>query len=733
MNYRVVLYSARSMNTPSIEIFGKVPAQPSLILPAKVDLAVLCELERVLGGRDRVIWMVESSLRPAAELMQYLQETRAAGFFTAIASSGPEPVIQQIQRSLESGRHVVLLCGAEHSDAAVTDVPASFLRFADSTALSAVPVGVSMFHEDLTAYADEIADYSLLQLHFMDEVPAGASLAVRVHAAWQAASVQALAEHPLVRHASLPTALFHSLFQHSEAELIDGVDDSRMTYRRTLVYALALSRHLRHFSSSKRMGILLPPGKLSVIANIACLFVGIAPVNINYQASAEQFALICKESGIERFIASEAFIHKCPDFSWPSRRDIVFIDKELLEIGASHLRFWELMCSLSAKKLLASRAGIKEHAPDSEAMVYYVPAGEGELKPLVYTHRTLMAAVLQMQHFLRLREGERSLYVQPLYEHEFLVPGFLLPLLLGLDLVMYPSAMADVRINTMISRYQVSHIVMQPQNVQGLFNSADSRQFGNVLRFLLVGGTVPESLIRTALTSFRLSLCECRCVPEFATPLTMVYHEDAQAVDTVPESEQQRFAGNIGRLLPGTALRSMDLAQQDLTLSPDSPGIIRFYGATLVASALSKQDAANACYTTHHLGCVNEDGELVIMGAADSYSKVSGQLVSHARAEAALCQILKVNPQDPVRRIALIGMPDPASAGHKLVMLSTVHKKVIPNDTIALYYGLINMKLPAHWAPKLILAVSAIPLLPDGSVNYEFCRRGIQNIMASSR
>lgn len=665
--------------------------------------------------------------------MRHLQDTRAAGFFTALDKTGAEPIVQQIQRCLESGRHVVLLAGSGRGDSGLADVPIAFLRFADASALSAVPVGVSMFHQELAAFEESGEAYDLLQLHFMEEEPAGASLAVRVHAAWQEASVQALAEHPQVKNVSLSSALFHSLFHHAHAEMIDGVDDTRMTYRRTLVYVLALCRYLRGFSSSKRLGIILPPGKLSVISNIACLFAGITPVNIDYSASAEQFALICKESGIERFIATELFMQKCQGFSWPSRRDIIFVDKELVQIRASHLRFWELMCRMSAKKLLVSHAGLTQQPPqDSVAMQYYVPTGDGKLKSLVYTHRALMAAVVQMQHCLRLTKGERALYVQPLSDAETLVPGFLLPLLLGVDLVMYPSPSTDVRINTMIRQYKVSHIVMQPENAQRLFGSAEPSQFRSVRRFLLVAGKVPESLIRTALTSFRLSLCECRTVSEFVTPLTMVYHEDAMAVDTVPETEQRRFSGNIGRLIPGIALRIMDLAQHDLTLSVDSPGIIRLHGVTLVKSTLSKEDADNACYTTRHLGRLDEEGELVIMGAADSFSKVHGVLVPHARAEAALCQILKVNPQDSVRRIALIGVPDPATAGHKLVLLSTVHKKVIPNDTIALYYGLVNMKLSPHWAPKHILSVPSIPLLPDGSVNYEFCRRGIQRVLAAS-
>lgn len=721
------------MNSLTTEIFGNVPARPSLVLPARVDMAVVRELERVLGGREHVAWMVESSLRPAAELMQYLQESRSTGFFTAIASSGVEPVVQQIHRMLESGRHVVFLCSGAEQAGSVADVPVSFLRYFDSSSLAAVPVGVSMFNADVVAPMVTEGAYSSLLLHFMPEEAAGPSLAARVLSAWQEASAMALSVHPLVEHASVAEGLLYSLLKHPHAEIMDGVDDSHMSYRRAMVYALILSKRLRHYTAGKRLGVILPPGKLSVIANLACLFAGIAPLNIDYHSTAESFAHLCRESGVERFIASEAFIHKRNDFAWPSQRDIIFIDKELLAIGSSHLRFWELMCSWPSKHHVASRAGVQQADPDSEVLLSFAPSTEDKPRLISYTHKALMAAVVQMQSRIKMQAGESALYVQPLYSSETLVPEFLLPILLGLNLVTYPSPKAEVRINTMIRQYRVAHVTLQPENVQRLFANASSEQFSSVRQFLLVGGMVPESLVREALTSFRLPLCECRSIPEFAAPLTMVVHDSTQAVDSVPESQQQRFAGNIGVLLPGTVVRVMDLAEKNMSIAPDSPGIIRYAGPTLVHSLLNTEDKAAACYTASYLGRVNEKGELIIMGATDAFSKVRGELVAHAYAEAALCRVLKVNPQDSVRRIALIGMPDPSTGGHMLVLLSTVHKKVIPNDTVALHYGLLNMKLSPQWAPKLILAVPAIPVLPDGSVNYEFCRAGIRSVLKAGK
>ncbi|HEY0370146.1 MAG TPA: 1-acyl-sn-glycerol-3-phosphate acyltransferase, partial [Chthoniobacterales bacterium] len=56
--------------------------------------------------------------------------------------------------------------------------------------------------------------------------------------------------------------------------IIDGIDDSRISRGKVLGVALALSRHLRRNCAERRVGIVLPPGKGGVIANVATVLAG---------------------------------------------------------------------------------------------------------------------------------------------------------------------------------------------------------------------------------------------------------------------------------------------------------------------------------------------------------------------------------------------------------------------------------------------------------------------------
>ena len=67
---------------------GNIPEQPVLVLPNRVNLTIMQELEKALGGAGRVSWLVQNELLPEPGIMEYLQKNRASGaiFSTAAAA-----------------------------------------------------------------------------------------------------------------------------------------------------------------------------------------------------------------------------------------------------------------------------------------------------------------------------------------------------------------------------------------------------------------------------------------------------------------------------------------------------------------------------------------------------------------------------------------------------------------------------------------------------------------------
>ncbi len=710
------------MNSPVIEILGQVPTEPTLMVLPGADVTVVRELDRVLGGRSRVVWMVENTLRPAPEVMRHLQETGSAGFFTALEQSGAEPVVKQVQHVLGTGRHVVFLTGViEPASSPEEGIPGHILGFADQTPLSALPVYVSMQNERVDCALVKKAPYRRLRLQFLPAVPAGASMGVRLREAWRDAAAEALLQHPMVQNASVTHAVLKSMLTNPDAEIIDGVDDSRISYRHALACALLLCRRLQRYTASRRIGIILPPGKRAVIANVACMLAGISPVNIDYTASEQDFHRLCGAAGVDRFISSENFMHKQAGFAWPNQRDIIFIDREIHALGAGRLRAWKLLSNWGGKSFVASRIGLEQPKPDSEAMLTFAYEADGSCKLLPYTHRGMMAALLQEQRYLELKKTDTALFAMPLSRSAALVPQFLLPLLLGMNMVTYPSPESARRLCELIFNNRVTYTCFMPQEATALMAEASQENFHSVRQFVLMDDA-SAPLPAEELLKFHLPVNVFKGIAEFIMPLSVM------KLSAQPTEKKPRVAERIYPM-PGVTVRVMDLTAPEQFVFADEPGIVTLSGPTLVRAALSGEAARTGAYSTDYLGYVDAGGALNLMGKKDTFCKVKGELVPLMESEAVLRRLLKIDPSDTVRRIALVAMPQPEENSAELVLLSTVHKRVIANDAVSLYYSYINEKIPTSWAPKRILPVQGIPLLPDGSVNYELCRHGIQRML----
>ena len=718
----LVVYCVRFMNSPVIEILGQVPSEPTLMVLPGADVAVVREVDRVLGGRSRVVWMVENTLRPSTEVMRHLQESAGSGFFTALEQSGAEPVVARVKQVLDTGRHVVFLTSvSEPAFSPEEGIPGHILSFADRSELSAMPIYVSMQNERVENGMVKKAPYRRLNIQFLPLVPAGAALGVRMREAWRDAAAESLLQHPMVQKASITHALLKSLLTHPDAEIIDGVDDSRISYRHVLACALLLCRRLQRYTASRRIGIILPPGKRSVIANVACMLAGISPVNIDYTATEQEFRHLCGMAGIDRFISSENFMHKQAGFAWPNLRDIIFIDREIHALGAGRLRAWKLLSNWGGKSFVASRIGLVAPQPDSEAMLAFTHDADGSCRLLPYTHRGLMVTLLQEQRYLELKKTDTALFAMPMSCSAALVPQFLLPLLLGMNIVTYPSPESARRLCELIFNNRVTYTCFMPREAAGLLAEAMQENFHSVRHFVLLDDASAE-LPTEDLLRFHLPVSIFKEMAEFVMPLSVT------KPSTQPAEKQARVAERIYPM-PGVTMRVMDLNNPAQSVSAGEPGIVSLSGPTLVRAALSGDAARAGSYSTDYLGYADAAGYLNLMGKKDTFCKVKGELVPLLESEAVLRRLLKIDPADTTRRIALVAMPIPQENSAELVLLSTVHKRVIANDAVSLYYSYINEKIPTSWAPKRILPVQGIPLLPDGSVNYELCRAGIQRML----
>ncbi len=725
-----------------IEGQENLPESPALFIVNRADLAVAQELEKLLGAA-KIAWLVVRGLLPDADVMSHFSAQKAQGLLVDLDRMSPQVIADRIHDHLNGGRHVVLVTGrGAQANGSLADAPARILGLADGSTLPAIPVYVGRANGDIENPLPSTSPCDRLTLRILPRQRAGARLGSRVRGAWMEADAAHLSAHPLLAGVSLPRLLLDSLMRHPDARLIDGVDDSSLSYRDLLVLACVLAGRLRRQTRDARLGIILPPGKYAAIANLACLLAGISPYNVNYTLSKQDFARQRRLAGVNRCVTDERFMQKEPGFSWPRQRDLLFVDRELREAGRAPFTLYRALVRLKWRELLIARLGLGEPAPQAEAALLFTGGAEDKPKGVPLGHAMLVASVIQLRSRLDLPAGSRVLSSLPLFLPAGYVHGLLLPLLTGCDMVTYPSPRAAKRLATLARQRGVSLATATPGTAYGLLRHGMAEEEHAApeqpreqpqeqpppLRYLVTcGGTPTKQLVQGALThsgvfmsvgyglteatslvALNLSATECGPTPNGAPP----------SLSVVPAG----CAGTAGAPLPGIAVRVTDVAREGRSLPPDASGIVWVKGANVMPAYLGAKAPvlSGGWLRTGDIGSLDADGMLTVYGRRAHFSFKDGMMMPHEQIEAMLAKALKVQPDVP--RLAVVDIPDP-TLGARLVLLSTVHNSRAPGNLHKLRYDVMNEFHSSDWVPTELVLVEKIPLLPNGRIDRPACRR----------
>lgn len=702
-----------------------------LVLPNRVDLRIMQELEKALGGPGRIAWMVENTLMPGEAIMNRLRETRSPGFVCSINQQGRDAIISKVRQQLELGRHVVMLPGRPlQAPGTLADTPASLLSVFDGTPLHALPVYAGMYNNFFDAAITTREPYDLLHITFCPPLRAGNQLGARAQAAWMNAQSSQLEQLPMLEHANLPHMLVEALLRHAKGRLLDGIDDSTLLYRDILSAAVMATSVLEKHSTNARMGIILPPGKLNTIANLACLLAGITAVNINYTASASQFEHMVQQAGLTRFVTDTRFINKERQFAWPPSRDLIFLDTELAEQGPWRLKAWNTIAKLRTPQQLMQHAKVVTPDPGAEAAVIFTGGTDDKPLGVPLTHRMLLAATLSLRSRLQLNPGHDILLsVLPSYMPAGLIGGLLLPLLGGYDMVTYPTPTAGKRLCTLVKQHSISMLTNTPAGLRAMLKAAkETTDFAPLQYCLSSGAKLPASLAEATAQRFGLQLLEsygtAEVLPFAAAGMPAPETDPDSTRPTLPTTRK----GGIGAPLPGVAVRITGLYTPEASPTPSNPGLVWLRGPAVTTRYLGISNADSPrmhgrWFCTGDVGYMTPDGLLTILGRKVRFTQMGDEMIPHVQLEEILYKIYNITPDENERKLAVVSVPS-RTGGEELVMLSTLHKEVTPPDYLTLRYGVTNLHLPASWAPRHIIAVKYIPTLPNGKLDYQTCFLG---------
>ncbi|MEO5716926.1 MAG: AMP-binding protein [Luteolibacter sp.] len=710
------------MSSSPIQFIHKerLPSTGCLVIPGRLELDLLLHFEKLFAGRH-ITWLVEETAHYDPALTTHLQKSGSGSMFSA-ADAAPAAAGAQLQPFLANGGVLIYVPGrAVTRNATTCHIPASHLKALCAFGLPVLPVAIDCPRESSLS-VERLSSLPVAVFSIAPLIPAKDASVASYQQALFSAAEEAYSSRALFK-GSLAMSLLKGLKKHSKNRIIDGSDDSEMTYDKVLAAAIVFSKFIKEETDKPRVAIVLPPGKAGLIANLAVIFAGKTPVNLNFTAGPEAVKSSIRQADVDRFITADPFVRKVSSFPWPPNRDLIFIERVLPTLKKKIVT-WAMVSKLLPSSALILLLGLNKRRGQDEATLLFTSGSSGEPKGVVLSHRNVLANVCQFGSRLNLPNGSAILGCLPLFHSFGCTVTLWFPVIEGVNLVTYPSPLETKRLAELIALHQINIFLSTPTFLRGYMKRIDPAQLSSLKLVVTGAEKLPQSLASAFEDKFGVRPQEGYGLTE-TSPATNVNLPDLDPSANIIVLPSSRH-GSVGQLLPGLAIKLTDPAS-DQSIPISQQGLIWFKGSNVFSGYLGdpKKTAevltADGWFRTGDVGRMDEDGFLYIEGRISRFSKIAGEMVPHETVEAAINKVLGLD-SEAERKIAVVGVPD-EQKGEAILLLSTIAGPALEQECIDLRYKLLDEGLSSLWCPKHIVPVTEIPVLASGKLDIKSCEK----------
>jgi acyl-[acyl-carrier-protein]-phospholipid O-acyltransferase/long-chain-fatty-acid--[acyl-carrier-protein] ligase len=481
-----------------------------------------------------------------------------------------------------------------------------------------------------------------------------------------------------------------------------------------LAAALALASQVRRECRGRRVGIVLPPGKAAVIANLAVTLAGKTPVNLNFTAGRASVEAALRIGQVQECLTAHAVVKRLADFPWPMH--LLHLDVILPPLQPKIIA-WRAVVAVTPAWVLARIIGIPRIGDRDEAMVLFTSGSSGEPKGVVLSHRNLLGNVSQFALMLNLGPTDTVLACLPFFHSFGCTVTLWYPLIEGVRSVTYPNPLEISKNADLIERYKVTLFCTTPTFLRGYLRKVEPPQLAS-LQFLVTGAEkLPGELATAFHERFGIEVLQGYGLTE-TSPVAAVNLPEPKASRPGDNVQPSNRPGSVGKLAPGMAAEIRD-PETDAKLTLHDTGMLWLRGPNIFEGYLDDpQRTADVLvdrwFKTGDLARFDEDGFCIIEGRLSRFSKIGGEMVPHETVEAKIGEALAL-PKDE-RLIAIASIPDEAK-GEALVLLSARDL-----DAGELRKKLSEAGLPNLWIPRIVRRVEAIPILASGKLDLQRCK-----------
>ena len=493
--------------------------------------------------------------------------------------------------------------------------------------------------------------------------------------------------------------------------VIDGTDHSELSRSKLLGAAAAFSRYLRKEFSDKRIAIVLPASKGSMLANLAVTLANKVPVDLNFTMGRAANESCCRRANLRVAVSATPFMERLKDFPWPEK--ILKLD-ELLPPMKRQIIFWWIIALLVPARLLLRLLQIPKEGGHAEAVLLFTSGTTGDPKGVVVSHRNVVGNVSQFRQLLDARKTDAILGSLPFFHTFGSTVTLWYPLIEGVRIVTFPNPLDAAKCAALIEQYGLTFLLATPTFLRLYLRKAEPEQLRS-LRLIIVGAEkLPLDLASHFEQRFQKKVFEGYGLTETAPVVSVNLPEPT------PSAAPTSRPGSVGRLAPGIAAEIRE-PETNRKLSLFETGMLWLRGPNIFEGYLNDPKRTvevlhDGWLKTGDIARFDEDGFLYIEGRVSRFSKIGGEMVPHEAIEQKIVDLLDLSGRDE-RPIAVVGVQDEAK-GEALVLLSAVDI-----DLAELRKKLQDAGVPNLWIPKHIQRIEAIPVLASGKLDLKKCQQ----------
>ena len=483
----------------------------------------------------------------------------------------------------------------------------------------------------------------------------------------------------------------------------------KLSFFPALTKTIFLARRLRPiWRGQKSVGVLLPPSIGGALVNLAAMFAGKVPVNLNYTASNSVIEACAQQSGITTTITSRAFLEKVK--VQPPGKAIY------LEDLAENPKLGERVAALFAALFFPARAieqlagAERKPSLDDLATIIFSSGSTGDPKGVLLTHFNIASNVEQLNQVFMLHNDDRILGILPFFHSFGFTAALCLTTAVGIGVVYHPNPLDARTIGALVAQYGVTLLIATPTFLRAYTKRCTPEDFGS-LRYVIAGAEkLPAQVAQAFEDQFGIRPLEGYGCTE-CSPVVAVNTADFRAAFFRQVGAKR---GSIGHPLPGIVLRIVDPETQTVQRA-NQAGLLLVRGPNVMQGYLNKPEKTaevlrDGWYNTGDIATIDEDGFVRITDRLSRFSKIGGEMVPHIKVEDKLQEISAAAEQVFV----VTAVPD-EKKGERLIVLHTLGDEQL-QECLA---KLAEADLPALWKPRpdQFRRIEAMPYLGTGKLD----------------